>query len=115
MTLAVVLATVPAMASGEANATGVNDAYDMSVDMRKLGCALGLSLNQVDEMSASYARFNEAMKNVGKADKNERTTLTEQAVRENFKAMKLILKPTQFNKYEQLITVTLVNRGIIAG
>lgn len=111
--LAVATVAIPALASSDANTTDTNDAYDMTVNMRKLGCALGLSLNQLDEMSASYAHFNEAMKNVGKSDESNRADLTKKAVDENFKTMKYILKPAQYSKYEKLIMQTLANRGII--
>lgn len=111
--LSIALTAVAAQAAETAEMTGQAPQYDMTVDLRKMGCVLGLTFRQMDNFDYSYERFNRTMADVAKTDAASRPAMVEKAVTENFKEMKLILKPAQYDKYRRLITVTLINRGIL--
>ena len=83
--LTMALAAVAAPAAETAEAAGYSQSYDMTV--------------------------SEAAKSAGES----RYAMVKKAVEENFKEMKFILKPAQYEKYKRLITVTLINRGILQG
>ncbi len=113
--LTMALAAVAAPAAETAEAVSYSQSYDMTVDMRKLGCVLGLTFRQMDDFDYSYERFNQTMSEAAKSAGESRDAMVKKAVEENFKEMKFILKSAQYEKYKRLITVTLINRGILQG
>lgn len=93
-----------------ANVNNVN-AYDMKVDMRKLGEVLGLTLDQIESVADVHHTFCGEMMIAAQASEDDRQELVEKAVGKELKYMKYILTPVQFNKYELLLNATLTNRG----
>lgn len=96
------------------NVANVNNAsaYDMKVDIRKLGETLGLTLDQMESVADVYHTFCGEMMVAGQSARDERQGLVEKAVDKDLKYMKYILTPNQYRKYELLLTTTLSNRGL---
>jgi len=94
------------------NAVNNAQAYDMSVNMNKLGQALGLSWDQMEFVSDAYVAFNADMKNAAMASDSERKNMLDLAVRKNLANMRVILTQSQYHKYLQLLNVTFKNRGL---
>ncbi len=96
------------------NVENVNnvEAYDMSVNMRKLGEALGLTLDQMDAVECIHTTFNAEMQFAAQASKEDRKALVNRAVNNDIKWMKYILDEKQYRKYLLLLNTTLNNRGL---
>jgi len=112
MTVAMLSMTI-AFAENE-NAKNVNnvEAYDMSVNMRKLAEALELKDDQMDAVECIHNTFNAGMQLAAQADKDDRKELVERAVTNDIKWMKYILDEKQYRKYLLLLNTTLNNRGL---
>ena len=94
-----------------ANLSSMN-AYDMSVNIRKLGVTLGLTLDQMESVADVHHAFCGDMLVAAHANADERQTLVGQAVAKDLKYMNYILTADQFSKYCELLQATLANRGI---
>ncbi len=96
------------------NTNAVNNvqAYDMKVNMNKLGLALGLSWDQLEFVSDVQTAFRADMLNAAMADESERQNMVDKAVRKNLAHMRAILTTAQYHKYLQLLNVTFNNRGL---
>lgn len=88
------------------------DVYDMSVDIRRLGETLGLTLDQMESVADIHRTFCGEMEVASQAHKDDRKALVDNAVAKDLKYMKYILTPEQFAKYNLLLDTTLSNRGL---
>lgn len=114
MAVAVAMLSITATFAAEENAANVNNvnAYDMSVNIRKLGVTLGLTLDQMESVSDIHRNFCGEMMLASQADSDERQALVEKAVTKDLKYMRYILTDDQFGKYRVLLNTTLNNRGL---
>ena len=115
----IVLMLVAMMTMTMANAENENNntvqtvnAYDMTVNMRKLGVALGLTLDQMEAVQDIHHQFCNEMMLAAQATGDERQTLVEKAVKKDVRYMHYVLDEKQYKKYLMLLNTTLLNRGL---
>ena len=96
------------------NAANMNnvEAYDMSVNIRKLGEALGLTFDQMEAVENIHNTFNAEMLFAAQANTDDRKAMVDKAVDKEIKWMHYILDEKQYRKYLLLLNVTLQNRGL---
>ena len=112
MTIAMLSMTMTFAENEEAkNVTNV-EAYDMSVNMRKLSVALGLTLDQMEAVENIHSTFNAEMQLAAHADENERQEMVNKAVERDIKWMQYVLDEKQYRTYLLLLNTTLNNRGL---
>ena len=113
LTMVAVLSMTMTFAENE-NATNVAnvEAYDMTVNMRKLAEALDLKDDQMDAVESIHNTFNAGMQLAAQASKDERKALVERAITNDIRWMKYILDEKQYHKYLLLLNTTLNNRGL---
>ena len=113
LTLVAMLTMTMANAENEDNNTvEASNAYDMSVNMRKLAVALGLTLDQMEAVQDIHHQFCNEMMLAAQAEGDERTNMVEQAVKKDVRYMHYILDDKQYRKYLLLLNTTLYNRGL---
>lgn len=113
--LAVVAMLSMTMAFAEnEDANNVNNvaAYDMKVNIRKLGEVLGLTYDQMESVSDIHRTFCGEMMVASQANKDERSSLVKKAVAKDLQYMNYILNREQYRKYLMLLNATLNNRGL---
>jgi hypothetical protein len=107
------MTTMTSYAENEnANAAQNVEAYDMTVNMRKLAVALGLTLDQMDAVQDIHTAFCAEMMLAAHANKDERESLVDQAVKKDVRYMHYVLDQKQYRKYLLLLNTTLHNRGL---
>ena len=94
-----------------ANVTNV-EAYNMTVNMRKLAEALNLTSDQIEAVESVHNTFSAEMMFAAGYGKDERCTRVEKAVEKDTKWMRYILDDKQYHKYLLLLNTTLNNRGL---
>ena len=116
ITMIAVLSMTMTFAENE-NANNVADiqAYDMSVNMRKLSVALDLKEDQMEAVADIHRTFSAEMLFAAQASKEERKAMATKAVQKDIKYMKYILDEKQYHKYLLLLNTTLYNRGLSIG
>ena len=87
--------------------------YDMSVNYKKLGMCLGLDYDQMDAVQMIHKRFCDDMMEAAAAEKDKQEELLMKAVMRDLRYMHAVLDKRQYRKYQQLLNVTLRNRGLI--
>ena len=92
-------------------ATAAN-AYDMSVNFRKLGEALELTTDQMEAVENIHHTFCGEMMMAAQANKDDRKNIVNTAVNKDLRYMRYVLTKEQFRKYNLLLQTTLFNRGI---
>ena len=92
------------------NVTNV-EAYDMSVNMRKLSVALGLNKDQMEAVESIHNTFNAEMQLAAQADESDRKELVNKAIDRDIKWMHYVLNQKQYRTYLMLLNATLNNRG----
>jgi len=92
------------------NVTNV-EAYDMSVNMRKLSVALGLNTDQMEAVESIHNTFNAEMQLAAQADESDRKELVNKAIDRDIKWMHYVLNQKQYRTYLMLLNATLNNRG----
>lgn len=114
MMVAFVMLGVTATFAEDENAANVNNAaaYNMSVNMSKLGEALGLTTDQMESVSDIHHTFCGEMMAAAQSNKDERQGLVDKAVERDLKNMKYVLSDKQYQMYFRLLNVTLNNRGL---
>lgn len=113
LSVIVMLSMTLAFAENEnTNAENNVQAYDMTVNMNKLGQALGLSWDQLEFVEDVHRAFCADMKNVAMAEESERKELMDKAVRKDLAYMRAILSKAQYHKYLLLLNTTFTNRGL---
>ena len=87
--------------------------YDMSVNMRKLSVALGLTVDQIEAVETVHNTFNAEMQFAAHYNtKEEREAQVKKAVEKDIKWMNYVLNKDQYRKYLLLLNTTLNNRGL---
>jgi hypothetical protein len=94
------------------SALNSTEAYDMTVNMKKLSQALGLSKDQVEGVAEIHKTFSAEMVFAAQYGKEERTKMVEKAINKDLAYMNYMLNPDQYRKYVMLLNVTLYNRGL---
>jgi len=112
MTLAMLSMTMTFAENEETkNVTNV-EAYDMSVNMRKLSVALGLTTDQMEAVENIHNTFNAEMQLAAHTNENDRQERVNKAVERDIKWMRYVLDEKQYRKYLMLLNTTLNNRGL---
>ena len=100
------------MTFAENEGMNATEAYDMTVNMKKLSQALGLTMDQVESVAEVHKTFSSEMMFAAQYGKDERTKMVEKAVNKDLAYMNYILNKDQYRKYVMLLNVTLHNRGL---
>ena len=88
------------------------EAYDMTVNMRKLAVALDLTSDQIEAVQDIHTAFCNDMMLAAYAHADERNAMVEQAVKKDVHYMHYILNEKQYKTYLLLLNTTLKNRGL---
>ncbi|MBR6121061.1 MAG: hypothetical protein IKQ05_01555 [Prevotella sp.] len=96
------------------NANAVNnvEAYDMTVNIRKLAVALDMSFDQMEAVQDIHHIFCAEMMLAAQSNKDQRDALVDQAVKKDVRYMRYVLNEKQYRKYLMLLNATLHNRGL---
>jgi len=96
------------------NAANLNnaEAYNMTVNMKKLGQALNLSKDQMESFSEVHKTFSAEMQFAAQASGDERQKMVDKAINKDLAWMDYILNRDQYRRYVMLLNVTLANRGL---
>jgi hypothetical protein len=94
------------------NALNTTEAYDMTVNMKKLSQALGLSKDQIEGVEEVHKTFSAEMVFAAQYGKEERAKMMEKAINKDLAYMNYMLNKDQYRKYVMLLNVTLSNRGL---
>jgi hypothetical protein len=86
--------------------------YDMSVNIRKLGNCLGLTIDQMETVGDVHKTFCAEMMNAATAHADDRQGLVNAAINKDLKYMHYILNDKQYSKYLALLNATITNRGL---
>jgi hypothetical protein len=113
MTLAMLSMTMTFAENENATETSDLNAYDMSVNMRKLSVALDLKEDQMEAVAEIHHTFSAEMLFAAQASKDERQEMVRKAVTKDVKYMHYILDEKQYKKYLLLLNTTLNNRGLV--
>jgi hypothetical protein len=95
------------------NAVKSVEAYDMTVNMRKLGVALDLTADQIEAVENIHSTFNAEMQLAALTDGADRQERVKKAVERDIKWMHYVLDQKQYRTYLTLLNTTLNNRGLI--
>ena len=87
-------------------------AYDMSVNMRKLAVALGLTIDQMEAVNDIHNQFCNEMMLAAHANSDEREALVDKAGKKDVRYLHYVLDEKQYKKYLLLLNTTLTNRGL---
>lgn len=88
-------------------------AYDMSVNISKLGDCLGLNVDQMESVADVHKTFCGEMMIAAQATTAEdRDKMVRKAVMKDLKYMHYILTESQYRHYVLLLNTTFNNRGI---
>lgn len=88
------------------------EAYDMSVNIRKLAVTLDMTFDQMESVEEIHRIFCAEMVLAAHANKDEREALVDKAVKKDLRYMRYILDQKQYKKYLLLLNTTLQNRGL---
>ncbi len=88
------------------------EAYNMAVNMEKLGQALNLSKDQMESVAEIHKTFSAEMMFAAQYGKEERNKMIDKAIKKDLAYMNYILSKEQYRKYLTLLNVTLINRGL---
>jgi len=113
MVVAMMMMTTVSFAENENNnAIASVEAYNMSVNMRKLAVTLGLTVDQMEAVQDIHAAFCNEMMLAANAPVDERQIRVDEAVKRDVRYMHYILNDKQYRTYLMLLNVTLQNRGL---
>jgi hypothetical protein len=88
------------------------EAYDMSINLRKLAVTLGLSYDQMEAVQDIHRTFCAEMMMAAQASNDERNEMVDKAVKKDVRYMHYVLDEKQYRKYLLLLNTTLHNRGL---
>jgi hypothetical protein len=112
MVVAMLTMTVAFAENENTSAVKSVEAYDMTVNMRKLAVTLGLTFDQMDAVEEIHRQFCNEMMLVPYAKEDEKETLLDNAVKKDVRYMRYILNDKQYRTYLLLLNTTLHNRGL---
>ena len=108
------LVALMSMTTTFAENEGMNttEAYNMTVNMKSLAHALGLTNDQVESVAEVHKTFSTEMMFAAQYGKEERNKMIDKAIKKDLAYMNYILSKEQYRKYLTLLNVTLINRGL---
>ena len=111
----VAMLSITTMHAENENANNVANlqAYDMSVNMRRLGETLDLSADQMEAVENIHHTFAAEMLFAAQMNEENRKAMVEKAVAKDVRFMRYILNDKQYRKYLLLLNTTLNNRGLV--
>ena len=112
MTIAMFSMTMTFAENEETKNVNNVEAYDMSVNIRKLSVALGLNTDQMEAVENIHNTFNAEMQLAAHANESERREMVNKAVERDVKWMHYVLNDKQYRTYLLLLNTTLNNRGL---
>lgn len=113
LTIVAMLSMTVAMAENEnANSMNNTEAYNIQINVKKLGQTLHLTSDQMETVAELNKTFSAELLFAGQANEGDRKDLVEKAVKKHIGYMHYILSDSQYHKYLQLLNVTLYNRGL---
>ena len=113
MVVAMLSMTMMSYAENENAENTLNvEAYDMSVNIRKLAVTLDMTFDQMESVEEIHRIFCAEMVLAAHANKDEREALVDKAVKKDLRYMRYILDQKQYKKYLLLLNTTLQNRGL---
>ena len=112
MVVAMMMMTISYAENENTNAVKGVEAYNMTVNMRKLAVTLSLTYDQMEAVEDIHRQFTQEMMMAATADKDERAALVDQAVKKDVRYMHYVLNDNQYRKYLMLLNATLQNRGL---
>ena len=95
-----------------AASTNTTEAYNMKVNISKLGDALNLSDDQMEAVEEIHKTFSAEMMFAAQYGKDERQHKMDKAIKRDLAYMHHVLNKEQYRKYLTLLNMTLVNRGL---
>ncbi len=113
MVVAMLSMTMSYAENENANNAQVTEAYDMTVNMRKLAVTLDMTLEQMEAVEDIHHNFCNEMMLAAHAEPSERKALVEKAVKKDMRYMRYVLGKEQYRKYLILLNATLHNRGLM--
>ena len=113
LTMVAVLSMTMTFAENE-NAASLNntEAYDMTVNMKKLAKTLNLTTDQYESVAEIHKTFAAEMMFEAQRKGEERNKMVEKAIKKDLAYMDYILSKEQYRTYVKLLNVTLLNRGL---
>jgi len=90
----------------------IPSAYKMEVNYGKLGEALRLTQEQLEDVKYVHGEFCSDMASIGSAQKDSRKMMMMNAIHKDLRYMRYILDRKQYHKYLMLLNTTLYNRGL---
>ena len=113
LTMVAVLSMTMTFAENE-NAASLNsaEAYDMTVNMRKLAQTLALTSDQMESVAEIHKTFAAEMMFAAQSKGEERNKKVKKAIKKDLAYMDYILSKEQYHKYVKLLNITLLNRGL---
>ena len=111
-TLAMLSMTMTFAETEETKSVKNVEAYDMSVNMRRLGVTLGLTIDQMEVVENIHNTFNAEMQKAARAKEDDRQEMVNKAVKRDIRRMYYVLDKKQYRNYLTLLNVTLANRGL---
>ena len=113
LTVVAVLTMTTTFAENEkANSVNNANAYDMKVNMSKLGEALNLTQDQMESVADVHRTFCGEMLIASQANEDDRDALVKKAVNKDLKYMHYLLNDKQYRTYVMILNTTLNNRGL---
>ena len=112
MFVAMMTMTVANAENENTNTVTTTNAYDMKVNIRKLGNVLGLNRDQMEVVEDIHREFCNEMLLASQANGDERRALVNEAVKKDIRYMHYVLSDKQYKKYLLLLNTTLNNRGL---
>ena len=86
--------------------------YDFTINYRRLGCCLEMSIDQLEDFKLFFDQFKDNMLFAyNECSEDSRDGVVKSIVRKNVKEMRCILNEKQYKKYLLLMNTTLRNRG----
>ena len=113
LSIVAVLSMTMTFAENENAASQNNtEAYNMTVNIKKLAHTLGLTTDQMESFAEIHKTFAAEMMFAAQYKGEERTKMVEKAINKDLAYMDYILSDEQYRKYVMLLNVTLYNRGL---
>ncbi len=94
-------------------AANMNQNYDMRVNYRALASTLGLNAYQMEVVEMIHGKFVNDMFDAEMADESVRAEKVRKAANTELMNMKYVLNEKQYRKFNTLLNITLVNRGLL--
>ena len=112
MLVAMMTITMAHAENEDQNTVQTANAYDMTVNIRKLAVALGLTLDQMEVVEDIHHQFCNEMLLASQAEGDERTQLVDEALKKDVRYMRYVLDEKQYRRYLLLLNTTVTNRGL---